>query len=354
MKNIYIHLPLSEPELSNLALATVCGTSGSTPQKPGSSAVFNRSGLVTGTVGGGVLEGKVEKLAIKSLAERYCEIRTFSLDRLTAGGEDALCGGRIEILIDSNLGKHVPVFQQIRESMSGRTPGILITTLIQGNDGKSGIERYWVTSDTTSSVSAEIREHAGSVIDDMLRSLIPGDFHRLTIPGKKGKGSLHIFLELIKPYMRLVIAGAGHIGKALSGLGQMLDFEVTVIDDRPEFANKQHVPAADQIIADNIGKSIAEIEKGKDTFIVIVTRGHRDDTDALKSCISSDAAYIGMIGSRNKVALMKQEFISGGWASKEQWDRIYAPVGVEIGSVTVDEIAVSIAAQLIQVKNSLR
>jgi xanthine dehydrogenase accessory factor len=353
MKNIYLHLPLSGPGLSDLALATVCGTSGSTPQKPGSSAVFNRSGLVAGTVGGGVLEGKVEKLAKRSLPERECEIRTFSLDRLTAGGEDALCGGRIEILIDSDLVKHLHVFQQIRESISGRTPGILITTLIHGSDGRSGIERYWVTSDTSSSVPAEIMEHAGSRISDMLRSRIPGDFQRFKFSGKKGKGSLNIFLELIKPYMRLVIAGAGHIGKALSGLGQMLDFEVTVIDDRPEFANKQHIPAADQIIADNIGKSVAEIEKGKDTLIVIVTRGHRDDADALRSCIASDAAYIGMIGSRNKVALMKQEFISNGWASKEQWDRIFAPVGVEIGSVTVEEIAVSIAAQLIQVKNRL-
>jgi xanthine dehydrogenase accessory factor len=354
MKNIYIHLPYSGPELSELVLATVCGTSGSTPQKPGSSAVFNRSGLVTGTIGGGVLEGKVEKLAKKSLLTRYSEVKSFSLDRLSAGGEDALCGGRIEILIDSDLGKHSHVFQKIRESVSARTPGVLITVLAGEKNGRTIIDRYWVTTESTSSVPAEILEHAGPKIDEMLGSLIPGDFHEYIVSGRKEKSPFHIFLELIKPYLRLVIAGAGHIGKALSGLGQMLDFDVTVIDDRPEFANPANIPSADHIIASNIGKSVAEVEKGKDTFIVIVTRGHRDDANALRSCISSDAAYIGMIGSRNKVALMKQEFISNGWASKEEWDRIFTPVGLDIGSVTVEEIAVSIAAQLIQIKNRIK
>jgi len=354
MKNIYINLPHSDPELSGLVLATVCGSSGSTPQKPGSSAVFSRSGLVTGTIGGGILEGKVGKLAKKSIITRYCEARSFSLDRLSPGGEDALCGGRLEILIDSDLGKHSNVFQKIRESVSDRRAGVLVTVLTGEKNGRTVIDRYWVTSESFTSVPVNIIEHAGPKISEMLGSLIQGDFYEYKISGRKDKSSSRIYLELIKPYLRLVIAGAGHIGKALSGLGQMLDFDVTVIDDRPEFANSVNIPSADHIIASDIGRSIAEIEKGKDTFIVIVTRGHRDDANALRSCISSDAAYIGMIGSRNKVALMKQEFISNGWASKEQWDTIFTPVGLDIGSVTVEEIAVSIAAQLIQIKNSLK
>jgi xanthine dehydrogenase accessory factor len=131
----------------------------------------------------------------------------------------------------------------------------------------------------------------------------------------------------------------------------MLDFEITIIDDRAEFANASNIPLANHIIIDNIGKAIDMIEKGKDTYIVIVTRGHRDDGDALKACIGSGAAYIGMIGSKNKVELMRGEFIGNRWASEEQWNKIFAPVGIDIKSKTVEEIAVSIGAQLVKVKN---
>ena len=109
----------------------------------------------------------------------------------------------------------------------------------------------------------------------------------------------------------------------------MLGFEITVIDDRPEFANAENIPFANHIVVDDIGKAISRMDKSRDTFIVIVTRGHKDDGDALRACIDSDAAYIGMIGSKSKVALKRREFIEKGWATPEQWDKIHAPVGVE-------------------------
>jgi xanthine dehydrogenase accessory factor len=95
-----------------------------------------------------------------------------------------------------------------------------------------------------------------------------------------------------------------------------------------------------------------EVKKVKDTYVVIVTRGHKDDAAALKPCIGSDLAYIGMIGSRNKITTMRMNFIEKGWASVEQWAKIYAPVGLDIKSQTVEEIAVSIAAQLVLIRNS--
>jgi xanthine dehydrogenase accessory factor len=132
----------------------------------------------------------------------------------------------------------------------------------------------------------------------------------------------------------------------------MLDFEVTVIDDRPEFANADNIPSANHFICGDIGDSIEKTEKGEDAYLVIVTRGHRDDGKALKACIGSGAAYIGMIGSKTKIALMRRDFIEKGWATEEQWKRVFAPIGLDIRSKTVEEIAVSIAAQLVQVKNS--
>jgi len=95
-----------------------------------------------------------------------------------------------------------------------------------------------------------------------------------------------------------------------------------------------------------------EIERNNDTFIVIVTRGHNNDAEALKPCIGTGAAYIGMIGSRAKTAKMHKDFIKNKWATEDQWSRIFTPIGLEIGSKTVEEIGISIAAQLVMIRNN--
>ena len=101
-----------------------------------------------------------------------------------------------------------------------------------------------------------------------------------------------------------------------------------------------------------LGHAIRDLKKSDNTYVVIVTRGHKDDAEALKPCIGSGVTYIGMIGSKNKIATMRSSFIEKGWSSAAQWEKIYAPIGLEIKSKTVEEIAVSIAAQLILVRNS--
>jgi xanthine dehydrogenase accessory factor len=131
----------------------------------------------------------------------------------------------------------------------------------------------------------------------------------------------------------------------------MLNFEVTVIDDREDFANSENLPDAHHIIVKDIGKAMHEVIKDHKTYIVIVTRGHHNDAEALKPCIGSDAAYIGMIGSRAKTAKMRDEFIRNEWTTEENWNKIYTPIGLKIGSQTVEEIAISIAAQLVMIRN---
>ena len=167
----------------------------------------------------------------------------------------------------------------------------------------------------------------------------------MAIPGEAKRAT--VCLEPVFPPQQLIIAGAGHVGRAVSHQGRLIGFEVTVIDDRAEYANHNNLPDADNIIVRDIGEAMRELEKGPDTYIVIVTRGHSHDAEALRPCIGSEAAYVGMMGSRIKVAKMHEEFIANGWATEEQWKRICTPVGIEIGSQTVEEIAVSIAAQLI-------
>lgn len=351
MKNIYLQILSSIPEISDLVLATVTRTEGSTPQKPGSSALFSRSGLIAGTIGGGVLEGNVQKITRESLHTKESGHFIFRLDASISGGEDALCGGKISVLVDPELVRHRHVFEALGKSAEVRIPGVLITLVTYDENNKVLINRYWTTESDRNLIPAELR----TIIEPEIKSLISGsdsyDFKDIELPAQAGKPFPLLFLEPVIPPPRLIIAGAGHIGKTLSQIGSMLDFEVTVIDDRPEFANPDNIPYANHIINGDIGTAITRIEKGNDTYIVVVTRGHKDDGNALKACIASEAAYIGMIGSKNKIELMHREFIEKGWATQEQWDRIFAPIGLDIRSKTVEEIAVSIAAQLVQVKN---
>jgi xanthine dehydrogenase accessory factor len=351
MNNIYLQIPLRKPDISELVLATVTSTTGSTPQKPGSSALFNRHKLVAGTVGGGILECKVQQIAMESVTTKKSGHYLFRLDNRVESGEDALCGGKISVLVDSGLERHLDALEALQKSSASRIPGVLVTVISKLNGDEVNIKRYWSTNSSESHNIPEIEPGIRSELSSMISSSDHSDFRKIELTAGEEPETL-VFLESVIPQPRLYIAGAGHIGKALAQIAAMLDFEITVIDDRPEFANPENIPFADHIITDDIGKAISRIEKGPDTYFVIVTRGHRDDGKVLKECIGSDAAYVGMIGSRNKTNMMRKEFIEKGWASQDQWDRIFAPIGLEIRSQTVGEIAVSIAAQLVQVRNA--
>jgi xanthine dehydrogenase accessory factor len=352
MKNIYLRMLEMQPESSNLVLTTVTGSFGSTPQKPGSSALFGREGLISGTVGGGMLEGKVQEFAKKSLLSKESGHLRFLLDNDITQKEEAICGGEIFVLVDADPFIHLSVFKEIEQSFKDRIPGVLITLVTVLNENKVLINRYWMTENKKSGMPVRFIDKIVTEGMSLLAKGKPDDFRQIELSATVDEPSPSIFLEPIFPLPHLVIAGAGHIGKALSHLGRMLNFEVTVIDDRQEYANPGNLPDADHLIVKDISEAMDELEKTPDTYVVIVTRGHNDDAKALKPCIASKAAYVGMIGSKRKVAKMHVEFIQQRWSTEEQWERIYTPIGLDIGSKTVEEIAVSIAAQLILVRNS--
>jgi xanthine dehydrogenase accessory factor len=351
MKNIYLQILDNQSDNSPLVLATVTSAAGSTPQKPGCSAIFNKDGLVTGTVGGGIVEGKVQRIVIDALSSKESGLFSFNLDNDIANKEDAICGGQISVLVDANVNSSIAVFNLIKKSFENRIPGVLITMVTRFNENIVLISRYWMSRNFKPGIPAEFLKKIDPVVDNLLKAGDPLDFRELelSIPGEEP--SSIFFLEPVFPLPELIIAGAGHIGKALSHLGNILGFDVTVIDDRPEYANSDNIPDASHIIVGDIGKAVHDIRKGDDTYVVIVTRGHKDDAEALKPCIGAGLAYTGMIGSRKKIAAMKTHFIEQKWATNEQWDSIYAPVGIDIKSQTVEEIAVSIAAQLVMVRN---
>jgi len=332
-----------------MALVTVTGTIGSTPQIPGSSALFGTTGLLSGTVGGGAMEGKVQQIVQSAILSKESGHYHFELDNDIGQQEEAICGGRISILIDATPNDHFDVFNQMNHSLGQRIPGVLVTKVKNLGDNQVSINRFWISKSEKHGLSQEHFQQIEPAINAMMADVHPGDYREIPI-SQEGQ-EVRFFLEAVLPLPRLVITGAGHIGKALSHLGSLLDFEVIVIDDRAEYANRENLPDTDHIIVDDIGRAMLAQEKLSDTYIVIVTRGHKNDAGALKSCIGSKAAYIGMIGSARKIALMRNKFIDEGLATPEQWEAIHAPIGLEIHSKTVQEIAISIASQLIQKRN---
>jgi xanthine dehydrogenase accessory factor len=325
-----------------LALATIVEAEGSTPQVTGASAVFSAAGLVAGTVGGGLLEARVESMAGQALRDGKARLAAIRLDADPADMDGAICGGAARVLIDPGVGRERAVFELALDGFRKRRHGYFVTGIHPGEGDVVIVERAWLPIDAP--WDPEKRSLAGVVlgVDDMEAASWPCLV--------KDEGRL-AFIELVRPLPRLIIAGAGHVGRALARLGSLLDFSVTVIDDRPEFANAQNVPEADEIIVGDIGDSVRDIEDSQDNYFVIVTRGHRKDAEALQAAIGRPSAYLGMIGSKRKIEIMRGEFLESGRAAAEEWDKVHAPIGIEIGSKTVEEIAVSIAAELVLVRS---
>ncbi len=326
-----------------LCLATVIQTEGSAPQVPGAAAIFSEAGLVEGTIGGGVLEAAAASTAAACLRDRRARLVRTAFDADIADAEGAICGGAATVLFDPGVDEEAAVFRAAVASRAARTAGLLLALVRPLGGEFASVARDWVPADRV----------AGG------RAGVPGDFDpRAVLAGREPRlfesGGLRVFAEPILPPERLIVAGAGHVGKAVAHLGRLLGFEVVVVDDRPEFADPAQVPDADRVIAAPYAEALAGLPPAPDDFIVIVTPGHRRDAEALRASIGRGAAYVGMIGSRSKIEAMRAEFLSRGWAAEESWSRVHAPIGLPIGSRTVAEIAVSIAAELVKTRSRFR
>lgn len=164
-------------------------------------------------------------------------------------------------------------------------------------------------------------------------------------------GKVTVFIEPVIPNPRLIILGAGHVGKALTKAARFAGFQVTITDNRAEHANRESVPEAQDIIVSEFGDVFSKVIADRNTAIVIATRGHNFDLAALTAALRTDACYIGLLGSRRKKAVLFSMLLKDGF-SKEDVERVHIPVGLPIGSVTPEEIAISIIAQIIQQRRS--
>lgn len=162
-------------------------------------------------------------------------------------------------------------------------------------------------------------------------------------------GTLEIFIEPVLPAPLLYIFGAGHVALELFKVAKNAGFDVIVADDRDSYANAERFPGARQVIAGDFDETMAELMPSESTYIVIATRGHRDDMRILRWAVQMQARYIGMIGSRRKAITVVRELIAEG-LKPELFERVHSPVGLDIGAITPEEIAVSIVAELIAIR----
>jgi len=164
-------------------------------------------------------------------------------------------------------------------------------------------------------------------------------------------GQMDVFLEPILPLETLYLFGAGHIAQSTAAMGNMLGFHVIVIDPRPEYNNSERFPNADSLIVEEYESTFPKLSVDEGGYIIIYTTGHVLDEQCLHFAIGTEAKYIGMIGSKKKVKEVKERLVQKG-VSQQQLNRVHAPIGIEIGAETPEEIAISILAEIIKVKRT--
>jgi len=171
------------------------------------------------------------------------------------------------------------------------------------------------------------------------------------LPGMICGGQMDIFLEPIMPPETLYLFGAGHISQSVATIGKRLAFRIVVIDPRVEFNNAERFPTADSLIVEEYTSAFSQLDIGEESYIVIVTHGHTSDEECLQFAVSTRAKYIGMIGSQNKVKEIKERLLQKG-VPQQQLDGVHAPIGLQLGAETPEEIAVSILAEITKVRRS--
>jgi xanthine dehydrogenase accessory factor len=337
------------PELlaagESFVLAVIVSRSGSAPRNVGARMVVRKDASIIGTIGGGLLEAQVQHMAMKVFDSRKPVLRKFSLTAEEAAHKGMICGGEIEVVIhfvDASLSSDQALYHQISETLRSRKRAWLITEIPPGSQGHGSPAQCLVKSDG---------RHAGQLDSSVVKALIPqvGTGPKLV----SHEGNL-FFAEPLCKERTVFIFGAGHVSRMLAPLARLVGFKTVVVDDRSEFANRERFESADEVIvADSFERVLDGLEIDAESCLVLVTRGHVHDKTLLRQALGTKAGYIGMIGSRRKRdavydALEKEGFL------RPEFDRVFSPIGLDIGAETPEEIAVSIVAELIRVRAGRR
>jgi xanthine dehydrogenase accessory factor len=311
-------------------------------------------------VGGGCGEAQVLWDAVRCLAETQPRLSVVDLTGEITEESPTHCGGIMEVFIDPMRPAEPerPGLSSLRvaeifvEAVERREPVVLVTLVATPDAGRFPLGvRAAVWSGREEGV--EWMPSGSHILERASRAIAECRSRRISVPVEGAAGEAAVFLEVLAPPEELVIVGAGHIAVPLARMAKLLDFEVTVIDDRSAFANRTRFPDADRVIAADIEKTVADLPIGARTYLVLVTRGHTLDQAALMRVIHKPAAYVGMIGSRRRVRAVLDHLRRMGVA-EEYVQKVYAPIGLRIGAETPAEIATSILAELVAVRRKSR
>ncbi|MBI4218961.1 MAG: XdhC family protein [Chloroflexi bacterium] len=329
-----------------LVIASVVRTSGSTPQKPGAKLLVREDGSAVGTLGGGCVEGDIWFAAKALLREGGpAQLRDYVLNEDLAAQDGLVCGGTMYFLIDPvhTADEQFALFtREIVEAYDGGHPVALasLTVAPRGSDlivgSKLLVRENGETVGTLgdSELDAEARKRA--------RSLMAMGKYEHVITETGGE----FFVEAYTTPPRLVIAGVGHVGRAHATAAGFVGFNVSVIDDRPEFSSRQRFPDVDQVITQDFVSALSTLPVNPNTFIVIATRGHRFDDVALEAAARTRASYVALLGSRRKTILIFESLLERG-VPFERIREVRAPSGLDISARTPEEIAVSLVAEML-------
>jgi xanthine dehydrogenase accessory factor len=324
-----------------VAYTALVETRGSTPQKPGATMLVFPDGSQTGTLGGGCVEAEVKRRSLFLLDEGRPEIVTFHLDDNYGWDDGLICGGRMKMLVDpvrpgDDVGYYDALTARIAQG-KGCTEAVVLDA---EPSGAAPADRWLVDE------SGEIVAHRGS---DVLPAGLLSNVKPLSQRPRAYVSAGVSYLPRLHR-SRLVIVGAGHVGQKVAELASDADFEVWIVDDREQYCNAERFPFAKRLLLGPLEESLRDLAVDEETFCIIVTRGHHHDEEALSLLAKRPTRFIGMIGSRRKIRLIFDDLLRDGMPA-ERLSRVHAPLGLEIGSQTVPEIAVSIVAELIAHRN---
>ncbi|MCG3207851.1 MAG: hypothetical protein FOGNACKC_01451 [Anaerolineae bacterium] len=241
-----------------------------------------------------------------------------------------------------------PLLDRLIAAIDARQPVALVTVVeATGRFGPALGQRALVGLETELFGRLNLAEHEAGLLAQARQALANRRSQLLTV--RQPEGTAAVFVEVQHRPLSLLIVGAGHVALPLAQLGKMVGFDVTVLDDRPSFANKQRFPMADAVLAQPFRETLANWPIDNDTFIVLVTRGHSHDVDCLLEVLDSPARYIGMIGSKRRVQAVFDLLEKEQGLDPQKFDRVYSPIGLDIGAENPAEIAVAVIAEMINV-----
>lgn len=322
----------------------VVETRGSTPQKAGAAMLVFADGSQRGTLGGGCVEAEVKQKAIRRIGQAGAEIHTFVLDHDYAWADGLICGGKMVILAESLRGpeaaSYYHAFRALLDAGRGFTEAVVVDPERCG--GGSVGARFLFGPEGQLAAAWPVAEPPVALEE----RVVP----LAERPRPSARGGIALLPTL--PRVRLVIIGAGHVGQAVGQLAAQADFDVWVVDDRQQYASAERFSTAQRRIVgpfDQVLPAVAS-ELDQHSYALIVTRGHGHDQEALFHLAPTPAPYVGLIGSQRKIRLIFDGLREVG-IPDDVLARVTAPVGLDIGSQTVPEIAISIVAELIARRN---